>query len=73
MILGHKAAGIIIEKGAKVTNLEAGDLVCMEPGIPDMERREVLEGNYHLFEDSIAAYEFAAAAYSDVVKVMIEL
>jgi D-xylulose reductase len=48
MILGHEAAGIIIEKGAKVTGLEVGDLVCMEPGIPDMERREVLEGNYHL-------------------------
>jgi D-xylulose reductase len=48
MILGHEAAGIVIEKGAKVTNLEVGDLVCMEPGIPDMERREVLEGNYHL-------------------------
>jgi D-xylulose reductase len=48
MILGHEAAGVIIEKGTKVTNLEVGDLVCMEPGIPDMERREVLEGNYHL-------------------------
>ncbi|GMO43516.1 MAG: NAD(P)-dependent alcohol dehydrogenase [Treponemataceae bacterium] len=48
MILGHEAAGIIIEKGAKVSGLETGDLVCMEPGVPDMERREVLEGNYHL-------------------------
>lgn len=48
MILGHEAAGIIVEKGSKVTNVEIGDMVCMEPGIPDMEAPEVLEGNYHL-------------------------
>jgi D-xylulose reductase len=48
MILGHEAAGIIIEKGAKVTNVDVGDLVCMEPGIPDLQTHEVLEGNYHL-------------------------
>jgi len=48
MILGHEAAGIIVEKGSKVTNVEVGDMVCMEPGIPDMEAPEVLEGNYHL-------------------------
>ncbi|MCL1993567.1 MAG: NAD(P)-dependent alcohol dehydrogenase [Spirochaetes bacterium] len=48
MILGHEAAGMVIEKGSQVKNLEVGDMVCMEPGIPDMTRREVLEGNYHL-------------------------
>ena len=48
MILGHEAAGIILEKGEKVTNVNVGDLVCMEPGIPDMQAPEVLEGNYHL-------------------------
>jgi D-xylulose reductase len=48
MILGHEAAGVIIEKGDQVTGLEPGDLVCMEPGIPDLRRREVLEGNYNL-------------------------
>lgn len=51
MILGHEAAGIIIEKGEKVKNLNIGDLVCMEPGIPDMQAPEVLEGNYHLDPD----------------------
>jgi D-xylulose reductase len=48
MILGHEAAGVIVEKGEQVKNLEVGDFVCMEPGIPDMQRHEVLEGNYHL-------------------------
>jgi D-xylulose reductase len=48
MILGHEAAGVIIEKGDKVTNLAVGDLVCMEPGIPDMRSREVREGMYNI-------------------------
>jgi D-xylulose reductase len=48
MILGHEAAGVIIEKGDKVTDLAVGDLVCMEPGIPDMRSREVREGMYNL-------------------------
>ena len=51
MIVGHEAAGVIIEKGEKVDKLEIGDLVCMEPGVPNMESREVLEGNYNLDED----------------------
>jgi D-xylulose reductase len=48
MILGHEAAGVIVEKGDQVAGLELGDLVCMEPGIPNLRRREVLEGNYNL-------------------------
>jgi D-xylulose reductase len=51
MILGHEAAGIIIEKGANVTNLEIGDLVCVEPGVPNLRSREVLEGLYNLDPD----------------------
>ena len=53
MILGHEAAGIILEKGSQVTNVEVGDLVCMEPGIPNMQAPEVLEGNYHLDPDIV--------------------
>jgi D-xylulose reductase len=53
MILGHEAAGVIIEKGEKVTGLETGDLVCMEPGIPNMRSREVLEGNYNIDPDVV--------------------
>jgi D-xylulose reductase len=53
MILGHEAAGVIIEKGDKVTNLALGDLVCMEPGIPNMRSREVREGMYNLDPDVV--------------------
>jgi len=35
MVLGHEAAGVIVEVGAEVKNLQTGDHVCMEPGIPD--------------------------------------
>jgi D-xylulose reductase len=53
MILGHEAAGVIIEKGSKVTDLAVGDLVCMEPGIPNMRSREVREGMYNLDPDVV--------------------
>jgi D-xylulose reductase len=48
MILGHEAAGIIIEKGDKVNDFAIGDLVCMEPGIPNLRSGEVREGMYNL-------------------------
>jgi D-xylulose reductase len=48
MILGHEAAGIVIEKGCEVENLELGDRVCMEPGIPDFHSQETLKGMYNL-------------------------
>jgi D-xylulose reductase len=51
MILGHEAAGIIIEKGEKVKNLAVGDLVCMEPGIPNLQSQEVLSGMYNIDPD----------------------
>ncbi len=35
MVLGHEAAGTVVEVGAGVTHLKVGDRVCMEPGIPD--------------------------------------
>lgn len=53
MVLGHEAAGVIIEKGEKVKHLNVGDLVCMEPGIPNMQASEMLEGNYHLDPDIV--------------------
>jgi D-xylulose reductase len=48
MILGHEAAGRVIEKGKAVTHLAVGDLVCMEPGIPSAFSPEVLAGMYNL-------------------------
>ena len=35
MVLGHEAAGTVLEVGAAVRNLKPGDRVCMEPGIPN--------------------------------------
>ena len=34
IVLGHEASGIVIDKGIDVTDLEIGDTVAMEPGIP---------------------------------------
>src|SRR5215210_6607329 len=39
MILGHEAAGMVLEVGSAVTELEPSDRVCMEPGIPDPASR----------------------------------
>ena len=48
MILGHEAAGTVIEAGSAVTTLKVGDRVCMEPGIPDPNSRAAREGKYNL-------------------------
>lgn len=48
MVLGHEAAGTVIEVGAGVTNLKVGDRVCMEPGIPDPNSRASRLGMYNV-------------------------
>jgi len=48
MILGHEASGVVLETGANVKNLKAGDRVCVEPGIPDFKSAETLKGMYNL-------------------------
>lgn len=48
MILGHEAAGEVIEIGSNVTDLSVGDRVCMEPGIPDFRSSQTLRGMYNL-------------------------
>ena len=48
MILGHEASGTVIEVGSAVETLKAGDRVCMEPGIPQMDSRATREGIYNL-------------------------
>jgi D-xylulose reductase len=48
MVLGHEAAGVVIETGEEVQDLKPGDRVCMEPGVPDMTSRASREGHYNL-------------------------
>ena len=48
MILGHEAAGVVLEAGAEITHLKPGDRVCMEPGIPDLDSRASRLGFYNL-------------------------
>jgi D-xylulose reductase len=48
MVLGHEASGTIIEVGSAVTQLQVGDRVCMEPGIPRLDSPATLRGLYNL-------------------------
>ncbi|MER8754030.1 NAD(P)-dependent alcohol dehydrogenase [Mesorhizobium sp. M1050] len=48
MVLGHEAAGTIVEIGEGVEHLEIGDRVCMEPGIPDPNSRASRLGLYNI-------------------------
>ena len=48
MVLGHEASGEVIESGSKVTHLQVGDRVCMEPGIPDPRSKASKLGLYNL-------------------------
>src|SRR6478609_7978448 len=48
MVLGHEAAGTIIEIGEGVTHLKVGDRVCMEPGIPDPNSKASRLGMYNV-------------------------
>lgn len=48
MVLGHEAAGTVVEVGAKVSHLKVGDRVCMEPGIPDPNSKASRLGMYNV-------------------------
>lgn len=48
MVLGHEASGTVTEVGDAVTNLQVGDRVCMEPGIPDPNSKATQLGIYNL-------------------------
>lgn len=51
MVLGHEAAGVVLEAGSAVTHLKPGDRVCMEPGIPTPGSRATRIGLYNLDPD----------------------
>lgn len=48
MVLGHEAAGTVVEAGGNVKHLKPGDRVCMEPGIPDPNSRASRLGMYNV-------------------------
>ncbi len=48
MVLGHEAAGTVVEIGSDVRHLAVGDRVCMEPGVPDPNSRATRLGMYNV-------------------------
>lgn len=48
MVLGHEAAGVVVDVGAEVSTLRPGDRVCMEPGVPDPHSRASRLGIYNV-------------------------
>ena len=51
MVLGHEAAGTIVEVGSEVKHLKIGDRVCMEPGVPNLSSRASKLGLYNVDPD----------------------
>lgn len=50
-ILGHEAAGDVVEIGEGVTNVSVGDRVAIEPGVPCGNCFLCSQGDYNLCED----------------------
>ncbi len=51
LVLGHEAAGRVVELGADVTRHAVGDRVALEPGVPCGACRECRAGRYNLCGD----------------------
>ncbi|OBQ67365.1 NAD(P)-dependent alcohol dehydrogenase [Mesorhizobium erdmanii] len=51
MVLGHEAAGTIVQTGANVSTFKVGDRVCMEPGVPNLSSRATKLGIYNVDPD----------------------
>jgi L-iditol 2-dehydrogenase len=51
VVLGHEAAGEVVELGSGVTSLKVGDRVALEPGIPCRQCAYCKRGEYHLCPD----------------------
>ena len=53
LILGHEAAGEIVEVGENAKNWKVGDRVTIEPGVPCRKCNFCREGRYNLCKDVI--------------------
>jgi L-iditol 2-dehydrogenase len=53
MILGHEAAGEVVEVGSEVTTLQPGDRVALEPGVPCRKCESCRTGQYNLCPDVV--------------------
>lgn len=48
LVLGHEAAGEVVDLGPGVTNRQPGQRVSIEPGVPDLTCPQCLAGRYNL-------------------------
>lgn len=55
MVLGHESAGTVVEVGDQVKNLEVGQRVAIEPGVPCRRCGYCRSGKYNLCADTIFA------------------
>ena len=69
IVLGHECSGIVVEKGRQVKNLEIGDRVALEPGVPCGKCRYCLSGRYNLCPDVnfMAAPPWVSGALSEYI------
>jgi len=51
LVLGHESAGEVVEAGADVADLDAGDPVTLEPGVPCDTCEHCRAGEYNLCPD----------------------
>lgn len=54
-ILGHESSGVVAEVGSKVKDLQIGDKVALEPGIPCRRCEYCRKGSYHICGDMVFA------------------
>jgi len=70
IILGHEAAGDIVEAGEKVTRIKVGDRVTIEPGVPCMKCSYCRTGHYNLCPEVVfMATPPDDGAFAEYVKV----
>lgn len=55
IVLGHESSGTVTAIGLKVTNLQPGDRVAIEPGVPCRHCTHCRSGAYNLCADTVFA------------------